>query len=156
MEIFTSILTGAVSGVVVVFLLRTWVEARIKSSIQHEYNQQFELFKRQLDQKQKVELVSDILAHWIAYPPDVPVSKEHRTTMNRLIFAATLWLPAEHVRKLNAALQHEGSPDELFRMLLLARKELTGDVGLRENELAFMPYELEVSGKPYPPVEGAI
>ena len=31
---------------------------------------QLALFKRQLDQKQKVELVSDILAHWIAYPPN--------------------------------------------------------------------------------------
>ena len=36
---------------------------------------QLALFKRQLDQKQKVELVSDILAHWIAYPPNIPFQK---------------------------------------------------------------------------------
>ena len=76
--------------------------------------------------------------------------------MNRLIFAATLWLTAEDVLQLNNAFKHEGGKDALFRMLLLARKELTGDSRLVRTILRSCPYELEVSGKPFPPDESDI
>ncbi len=53
----TAISSGAISAVVVVFLGRAWVEARIKGSIEHEYQKQLVLFQQELDRKTKVALI---------------------------------------------------------------------------------------------------
>jgi hypothetical protein len=61
-SILTSILTTFFTVSLFVFLGKTWITARLKASIEQEYKKQFEFFKRELDQKQKVELVADLLA----------------------------------------------------------------------------------------------
>jgi len=168
MDYFTSIITAFVAGgggaALVVYLLKAWFEARLTASIQlensrqleklkHEYGRSLEVFKEQIEAKQKIELVAEILSLWLAYPPGEPVSKEHRSTMNKLMFAATLWLPTPLVEELNKVLQHSSDAKSLFQVLLLARRELNSDTSLGEEFLGFMPYELEKSGYPESPDE---
>ncbi len=63
MEEFIKIFaTSTVGGIVAIFLLRTWLSARITNSIKSEYDRQLEVYKRELDRKQKIELVSELLA----------------------------------------------------------------------------------------------
>ena len=46
LEVIVAALTsGGISATVVIFLARAWVEARIKGSIEHEYQKQFALFQ---------------------------------------------------------------------------------------------------------------
>ncbi len=147
-DVLNSLLTGGAAGAVVAFLLRTWVEARVKASIEHDYDQRLELFKRQLDERQKVAVLSELLAEWIAVPKGEPLPKERRTMINRLSFEASLWLPAELAKELSRTLQTKPGAKSIFEILLLARKQLTGDESLSAEHVTFWGAEFEKLGAP--------
>ncbi len=67
-HVVVAILSSTFTVVIIAFLGRTWIEARLKSSIEHEYKKQFELFQRQLDRKQKIELVAELIAEYLKIP----------------------------------------------------------------------------------------
>jgi len=149
MEEFAKIFfTSSVGGIVAVFLLRTWLAARITNSIKSEYDRQLEVYKRELDRKQKIELVSELLAEWIKHPKGEPVPKEQRTKLNKLSFQASLWLPKELAVELNKALQIRPDAKSIFEILLLARKQLLGDDSLTTDSVTFWKPELEQQGDP--------
>ncbi len=130
------------------FLAKTWIEARVAASIKHEYDQQLERYKRELDKRQKVELVAELFAEWIAVPRGEIVPKDRRTRMNQLSFAAAIWLPPNLVVEMSKALQLKPDAKSYFEVLLLARKELIGDESLKLEDITFWGADLETKGQP--------
>lgn len=128
-QVLTSLLAGGVAGSIVAFLLKTWIEARVKASIDHEYGRRLELFRRQLDEQQKIAVVSQLLAEWISFPKG-ELTPQQRIGLNRLSFEATLWLPAELAIALSKRLQNKPDAKGTVEILLLAREQLTGDSSL--------------------------
>lgn len=149
MEEFAKIFfTSLFGGLVAVFLLRVWLVARITNSIKSEYDRQLEVYKRTLDRKQKIELVSELLAEWIKHPKGEVIPKEQRTKLNKLSFQATLWLPTELAVELSKALQNQLGAKSIFEILLLARKLLLEDNSLSVDSVTFWKPELEQQGDP--------
>ena len=143
-----SLLSGVIGGTAVFFLARSWLVARLTASIKHEYDQQLENFKRELDKRQKVELLAELFAEWIAIAPGEVVPKERRTRMNQLSFAAAIWLPASVVKEMGKSLQPDPSAKNFFEILLLARKEFIGDESLTPGNITYWGAELEKKGQP--------
>lgn len=131
---FETILSSVVAAVatvsVLAFLGKSWIETRLKASIEQEYKKQFEFFKRELDQKQKVELVAELLAEYLKTPYGEPVTREQRTVLNKLSLQASLWLPSELAIELSKRLQNKPDATTPFDLILLARRELTGDTSI--------------------------
>jgi hypothetical protein len=134
-----SLLAGGLGATITAFLFKTWIEARLVASITHEYNQLLERFK-------KVELVAELFAEWVAVPHGEPVPKEHRTRMNQLSFAASIWLPSAIVIEMSKTLQLKPDAKSPFEVLLLARKELLGDQSLMAEHITWWRAELEKRG----------
>jgi hypothetical protein len=147
-DFLVALLGGATAGGVIVFLLKAWIEARVKSSIEHEYSQKLEVFRRELDQKQKVELMSELLAEWIAIPRGEPIPREKRTLLNRLSFQAALWLPPELAIELSKTIQLQPNAKSIFEIILLGRKVLTGDESLTPAHVTFWNANVEKKGDP--------
>lgn len=149
MEEFAKIFfTSSVGGLVALFLLRTWLTARITNSIKSEYDRQLEVYKRELDRKQKIELVAELLAEWIKHPNGEQIPKDQRTKLNKLSFQASLWLPKELAVELNKALQLRPDAKSIFDILLFARSHLLGDEALTADLVTFWKPELEQKGDP--------
>jgi len=143
-----SLLAGGTGGFAAAFLAKTWIEARVAASIKHEYDQQLEQYKRELDKRQKIELVAELFAEWIAVPRGEIVPKDRRTRMNQLSFAAAIWLPPTLVVEMSKTLQLKPNAKSYFEVLLLARKELTGDESLKPEDITFWGADLEKKGQP--------
>jgi hypothetical protein len=143
-----SLFAGGAGGLSAAFLAKTWIEARVAASIKHEYDQQLERYKRELDKRQKVELVAELFAEWIAVPRGEIVPKDRRTRMNQLSFAAAIWLPANLVVEMSKTLQLKPDAKSYFEVLLLARKELIGDESLKLEDITFWGADLETKGQP--------
>ena len=142
-----SLLAGGAGGSAVAFLAKTWIETRVAASIRHEYDQRLEQYKRELDKRQKVEIVAELFAEWIAVPRGEVVPKDRRTRMNQLSFAAAIWLPATVVVEMSKTLQFKPDAKSYFEVLLLARKELTGDQSLKLEDITFWGADLEKKGQ---------
>jgi len=143
-----SVLAGGAGGSVAAFLAKTWIQARVAASIKHEYDQHLERYKRELDKRQKVELVAELFAEWIAVPFGELVPKDRRTRMNQLSFAAAIWLPSGLVAEMSRTLQLKPGAKSYFDVLLLARKELAGDESLKAENITFWGADLEKKGQP--------
>jgi hypothetical protein len=126
-EWLLAVLAGAVGGSVVAFLAKTWIQARLVASIKHEYDQHLERYKRELDKRQKIELVAELFAEWIAVPKGEVVPKERRT---------------------RNTLQAKPGAKSYFDVLLLARKELAEDESLKAENITFWGADLEKKGQP--------
>ncbi len=147
-HVVAAILSSTFTVVIIAFLGRTWIEARLKSSIEHEYKKQFELFQRQLDRKQKIELVAELIAEYLKIPQGEKVPREQRHVLNKLSFQATLWLPSELAIQLSARLQNLPNAKSPFELILLARQLLTDDSSLGHEHVTFWNVELEQRGDP--------
>ena len=152
-ETFFAALAGtSIAGAVVVFLTKTWIETRLKESIKHEYDQKLEQFKQALEasrlEKQKIELVSELIAEWMANPHGEIFSKEYRARLNRLSFQASLWLPSALAIELSKRLQNKPDAKSSWELVLFARRLLTGDSSLSVEHVTFWGLEFEKT--PYP------
>jgi hypothetical protein len=147
-EFLFSLVGGGVGGAIAAVLAKAWIEARITSSIKHEYDVQLEQFKKSLDKRQKVELVAELFAEWLAVPPGETVPKERRTRLNQLSFAASVWLPEALTREMSKVLQRKPEAKTLFEVLLLARRELGEPDSLRIEDITYWAAELEKRGQP--------
>ncbi len=128
----------SIAGISIVgFLSRNWIKARLKASIEHEYKKQFELFQRELNQKQKVELVAELLAEWARTPHGETVPREQRTLLNKLSFQASLWLPSELAIELGKRLQNKSDAKSQFEIILIARRLLIGDASLSLGDVTW-------------------
>jgi hypothetical protein len=160
-ETFFAALAGtSIAGTVVVFLTKTWIETRLKESIKHEYDQKLEQFKQALEnsrlEKQKIELVSELIAEWMANPPGEIFSKDYRTRLNRLSFQASLWLPSALAIELSKRLQNKPDAKTSWELVLFARRLLTGDSSLSVEHVTFWDAELEKSPSSRIPVQQSI
>lgn len=135
--ISSSILASLSTAMIFGFLGRTWIEARLKASIEHEYKKQFELFQRELDQKQKVELVAELLAEWIKIPYGEVIPREQRSLLNKLSFQASLWLPSELAIELGKRLQNKQDAKSPFELILIARRLLIGDTSITVEDVTW-------------------
>lgn len=146
--IVTSAIASTLAFSIVAFMARKWVEARLKSSIEFEYKKQFELFQRQLDRHQKIELVAELLAEFIKIPAGEPLPRDHRHLLNKLSFQASLWLPSDLAIQLSKRLQNQPDAKSPFELILLARQLLTDDASLQLNDVTYWKVELEQRGDP--------
>lgn len=147
-EAFLAAVAGtSVAGTIVVFLAKSWFETRLKESIKHEYDQKLAQFKQELEerdlQKQKVELVSELIAEWMATQPGEVFTKERRARLNRLSFQVSLWLPADLAIELSKRLQHKPDAKTSWELILFARKLLIGDDSLEVEHVTFWGAEFE-------------
>jgi len=125
--ILAAILASGLTTGLVVVLAKTWLEARVRASIEHQYKKQFELFQRQLNQQQKVELVAELLGELLATPYGEVVAREQRTKLNKLSFQASLWLPSELAIEISKRLQNKADAKSPFELILIARRLLIAD-----------------------------
>lgn len=146
--IATSILVSLFTVAALGYLARTWLEARLKASIEHEYKKQFELFQRELDQKQKVELVAEVLAEYTKTPYGETVPREQRTLLNKLSFQASLWLPAELAIELGKRLQNKPDAKTPFELILIARRLLIGDSSITVADITVWEPSKETNADP--------
>ena len=144
--IIAAIISGGVAGSLVIFIAKSWLEARLKASIEHEYQKQLAMFERDLDRGEKIDLVADLLAEWLRIPKCEPIPRDQRTLLNKLSFRASLWLPADLAIELSKPLQNASDAKSPFDLLLLARKSLIRDSSLETKHLTFWKPELEERG----------
>ena len=155
-ETFLAALVGtSIGGAAVVFLTKTWIETRLKESIKHEYDQRLEEFKQTLEarrlEKQKIELVSELIAEWMANPSGEIFSKDYRTRLNRLSFQASLWLPSALAIELSKRLQNKPDAKTSWELVLFARRLLMGDSSLGVEHVTFWGFEFEKRPSPGAP-----
>jgi hypothetical protein len=146
--IASSVLASIATVGILAYLGRSWFEARLKASIEHEYKKQFEIFQRKLDQQQKVELVAELLAEVLATPYGEPVSREQRTLLNKLSFQASLWLPGELAIELSKRLQNKPDAKTPFEIMLIARRLLISDTSLGVEHVTIWGSQLEKQPDP--------
>lgn len=142
-SVLSSVLTTLATVSVFAFLGKSWIQARLKASIEQEYKKQFEFFKRELDQKQKVELVAELLAEYMKTPYGEPVTRDQRTLLNTLSLQASLWLPSELAIELSKRLQNKSDAKGAHDLILLARRELTGDASISGEHVTLWDIERE-------------
>jgi hypothetical protein len=130
------------------FLGKTWFQAKVKASIQHEYKKQFELFSRKLDQKDKVELVAELLAEYLKTPQGETMEREQRIILNKLSFQASLWLPSALAIELAKRLQNRKDAKSPFELVLMARKELINDSSIEVEHVTWWNFEKETKAEP--------
>jgi hypothetical protein len=147
-QILTALISGGAAAAVIGFLGKSWVEARVKASVEDEYKRQFELFSRGLDRKEKVELVAHVLAEFLKVPKGEPMSREQRLLQNRLSFMCAIWLPSHLAIELSKRLQNKPDAKTVFEIILLARKELLNDASLAVEHVTFWEPVLETRGDP--------
>lgn len=146
--IVTVISTSGLSIIILHFLLKPWINSRIKSSIEHEYKKQFELFSRDLDKKEKVELVAEIMAEYLRTPKDETMNREQRNKLNTLSFKASLWLPGEIAIELSKRLQNLDDAKSPFEIILMARESLINDKSITLEHITYWSVEKEKQSEP--------
>ena len=146
--ILTAILSSGVTTGLVAVLAKSWFEARVKASIEHEYKKQFELFQRQLNQQQKVELVAELLGELLATPYGEVVTREQRTKLNKLSFQASLWLPSELAIEISKRLQNQRDAKSPFELILIARRLLIADSSIGVEHVTIWGSDREAKPDP--------
>jgi hypothetical protein len=144
----TSIASSGIAAVVIAFLAKSWIEARVKSSIEHEYRKQFELFSRDLDRKDKIELVAHLLAEYMKIPKGEQMPRDQRLLLNKLSFTSTIWFPAALAIEVSKTVQNAANAKSVFELMLMARKELLGDESLTVEHVTVWSTTLETRGDP--------
>lgn len=146
--ISSSILSSICMAAIISFLGRTWIQTRIRASVENEYKKQFELFQRELDQKQKVELVAELMAEFIKTPYGEAIPRDQRTLLNKLSFQASLWLPAELAIELGKRLQNKPDAKSPFDLILIARRLLIDDSSITVGDVTWWDLQKEKDAKP--------
>ncbi len=135
--IVAALLSSAITITVVGLLGKSWLEARLKASIDHEYKKQFEIFTRELNRKEKVELVAELVAEYMKTPYGEKLDREQRLLLNKLSFKANLWLPGELAKELGKRLQNKKDAKSPFELILVARKLLIGEEGITQDDITW-------------------
>jgi hypothetical protein len=143
-----AILSSALTCAIVGWLGRTWLEARIRNSIEHEYAKQLKTFERDLATRDRIAAVAELLAEYMRIPHGETVSREQRTLLNKLSFSASLWLPPEILLELSKRLQNLPDAKTVFDIIVLARRHLVGDVTIGAQHVTYWHPSLEKSGPP--------
>ena len=118
---FLYFIAGSVSTALLLglalFLSKAWIEARIVSSVKHEYDKKLGDYQRQNEIRTRAELISELMAEWIS--PDIDYKR-----LNQLSFQAFLWLPSELAQDLSNTLSHKPDAPNLRQIIANVRKHL--------------------------------
>jgi hypothetical protein len=116
------------------FLGKTWIESRVKASIDYEYAIKLEGFKaellsenarraeeskRELQIRDRAAKIAELIAEWYSWP-------ESQKQLNALTFEAFLWMPDDVLNDLSAVLSHSPGAPDVREVLSKARKHLLG------------------------------
>lgn len=123
--VFTSLLAGGVSGTIVVFLLKTWIEARLKASIEHEYDRKLEALRFQMRAREQAAKVAELMAE--ARDGSTELTPDRAKSINKLAWELSLWLPADTVRELTSHLCYAEGSKTMKEVLVAVRKHILAD-----------------------------
>ncbi len=115
-ELFIIGLVSSVSTVtliaVAVFLMRSWLLARLKASIKHEYDLKKLEVEHQKEIRLKGEIVAELLAEWIRKGGNLDYHQ-----LNKLSFQAFVWLPKELAEELSNSLSHQTGAQDVRALI---------------------------------------
>ena len=129
MENFEQIIIGVVSSIstlsilgVVVFLMLSWLLARLKASIKHEYDLKKLEVEHAKEIRLKGEIVAELLAQWIRKNGNLDYHQ-----LNKLSFQAFVWLPKELAEELSNSLSHQNNRKDIRVLIKNIRTYLQGE-----------------------------
>ncbi len=119
------------------FLARTWVKARIESSVEHEYAKKLELFREEVRDREaertQAMKVAALLSEW------AKGDGVNKAKFNRLAWELSLWLPADLVRQLTLTICHAPGAPDAKQILVEIRKKIVGrDDGLLAENIVHL------------------
>ncbi len=118
-QFLSSLFGGGVSGIVVFFLLKTWIKTRLEASIKHEYDAKLEEFKFDIRKREQSALVAELFSKWIHVDENkMPNARD----LNRLSFEMSLWLPDELAIEIGRRLRTFRTPNPLRTYLWNAER----------------------------------
>jgi hypothetical protein len=115
---------------VLVYLSRTWLEARLKESIKAEFDRAHESFKKSLEwedrRRQQAAEVAELFSMWLR--PNYDQSQDVNIQiyeLQRKYWQLALWLDAPVFNAVNEAINTGGIPQETYKKaLILVRKRM--------------------------------
>jgi hypothetical protein len=145
--ILATLMGGGVFAALVLYLARSWFEARLGAAISFEYQKRFDVFQRQQNQKEKIEIVAELLAEYMKTPIYEPVTREQRVILNKLSLRSFLWLPGDLANELGKRLQNKPDAKSPFHLIQLARQMLTDDTSLKLENITVWGVDKETPNK---------
>ncbi|MBF8643079.1 hypothetical protein [Pseudomonas luteola] len=128
---------------------KSWFEARIKASIDHEYALKLESFKaellrqnaerademkRDLQIRDRAAKVAELMAEWYSWP-------DNYKQLNALTFEAFLWLPDDVLKDLSAVLSHDRDAPDVREVISKVRVHLLGRTSLKTDDIIVFPQD---------------
>jgi hypothetical protein len=112
-------LSNAALIVITQIIATSWLKARFESSIRQVYDKRLEEFRLQFKQREQAAVIAEILAEWSSgsYDPK---------RLNRLIWEASLWLPAEMVAELTNLVRTSPDARPVKHLLVEVRSHIKG------------------------------
>jgi hypothetical protein len=112
-------LANAALIVITQFLATIWLKARFESSIRQVYDKRLEEFRLQFKQREQAAVIAELLAEWSSgqYDPK---------RLNRLVWEASLWLPAETVAEISKVVRNSPDARPVKQLLVEVRKHIKG------------------------------
>ncbi|HEY7636993.1 MAG TPA: hypothetical protein VH763_15695 [Gemmatimonadales bacterium] len=97
----------------------SWLKARFESSIRQVYDKRLEDFRLQFKQREQAAVIAELLAEWSSgqYDPK---------KLNRLVWEASLWLPAETVTELTKVVRNSPDARPVKQLLVEVRSHIKG------------------------------
>lgn len=138
--IITSLFTSGVLG----FIFKMWIVEKIKQSIKFEHDKQLEAYKRLLLNREKAEIVAELLSEWMESSHIKDQEKRHLNIkrMNTLAYQCYLWLPKDIATELTKLLAHHPEASDSKEILAAVRKTLLGsEEALTAEAIVHFPYE---------------
>ena len=134
-QFLSSLFGGGVSGIIVFFLLRTWIKTRLEASIKHEYDAKLEEFKFDIRKREQSALVADLFSKWIHVDENkMPNARD----LNRLSFEMSLWLPDELAIEIGRRLRNLQDAKPPQDLLVECRKIIQGkDTKVQPGDITF-------------------
>jgi hypothetical protein len=101
------------------FLATSWLKGRFESSIRQVYDKRLEDFRLQFKQREQAAVIAELMAEWTSghYDPK---------RLNRLMWEASLWLPAETVTELNKVVRNSPDARPVKQLLVEVRRHIKG------------------------------
>jgi len=133
-------LANAALIVITQFLATSWLKARFESSLRRVYDKRLEDFRFQFKQREQAAVIAELLAEWSSghYDPK---------RLNRLIWEASLWLPAETVVELSKVVGNSPDARPMKQRLVEVRSHIKGKQdALETSHIVHFGYPAEISG----------
>jgi hypothetical protein len=106
-------------------LLAWWIQARLTSSIKHEYDRELEEFKRNQLLKDKAAVVAEFLAEW------THIQGTDTKRLNQLLWELSLYLPANLVRDVKSMISNTPNGKTAPQVLVDIRRHLLNAIPTR-------------------------